>query len=139
MLWLIAFGSAVFIYAALAASRRRKQLLVDRTWRNELPSRLGTRLGLVGIHIDEAKALALAGAFFDALYEGYGVRSFGALMRAITVSDASENERISKTACERAAALLPEASRVSAAAMIRVAVDDAGAKAQAASEQSGEI
>jgi hypothetical protein len=139
LLWLIAFGSALFIYASLATSRRRKQRLVDRTWRNEAPNRVRARLALARIDIDDATASAIAGAFFDALYEGYGVRTFGQLMRAMTKSAGSDSERIARAACEKAAEFLPETSRLSGAALIRGAIEDAGSAAQSAGEQSGEI
>jgi hypothetical protein len=139
LLWLIGFGSAVFIYAALAASRRRKQLLVDRTWRNEAPHRIRARLGLAGIDVDEATACKIAGTFFDALYDGYNVRTFGALMRAMTVSDSGDRERIAQKASEAAAGLLPEASRASSPSLIRLAIEDAGGAAQRAADQSREV
>jgi hypothetical protein len=103
LLWVIALGSALFIYASLATSRRRKQRLVDRTWRNEAPNRVRARLTLARIDIDDATASAIAGAFFDALYEGYGVRTFGPLLRAMTVADGSDSERIARAASEKAA------------------------------------
>jgi hypothetical protein len=139
LLWLIGLGSAIFIYAALAASRRRKQLLVDRTWRNEAPHRIRARLGLARIDVDEATACKIAGTFFDALYDGFGVRTFGALMRAMTQADYSRGQQISVQASERAAELLPEVFRVSGAALIALAIEDAGGAAQRAADQSREV
>ena len=138
MLWLI-IGGAVIAYAALAASRRRKQRLVERTWRGTALRHLQDRLASAGIAIDDTTARDVSNAFFDALYRGFGARSFAALMRRMVETDADESDSIAGNACDDAARLLPLESRATGAALIRIAMTDAGAAAQRAAEESGEV
>jgi hypothetical protein len=131
-----------YVYWTASRSRKRKQRIAEAAWRESFTGRLQLRMNALGLPLTVAQAAAEEELLFADLYHCFRVRDFASLMRRLTTADPTQSEECATIVCSKSARRLGTPAGVSedtVAAMIRLALNEAGSTAQDAADQSGEV